>query len=107
MAVEEDDPRLVFLPIKVATTPPAGECHVVVGAYWAVHPERGLAFWASGRRAGAKRRPYHLAPQYNHDSRISLLLTRDYPWAEVRQIPSVFYRLDHDGGPVLPPECYG
>lgn len=107
MPTDLDDPRLIFLPFELATKAPAGECNVVIDAWWAVHPERGLLFWAPRRQAKPTSRPRALAPQYNHDRKITeMLASQMYPWAEIRQIPFVYYRLDQDGGPVLPEECY-
>lgn len=88
MPVNEDDPRLVFVPLSKAATPPPGLIEHLKDRYWCSHPENGLLFWSiPGSRL--------LAPQCNANEGIARHL-RDslYPWAEVKLVPSVFREID-------------
>lgn len=86
-ALAEDDPRLTFKPIEDAVVPPPGLIKHIKDHWWAVHPTRGLVFWDKKR----------MSPQCNSNLAVTTSLARMYPWAEVRFIPSVFFRIDpHD-----------
>jgi hypothetical protein len=85
--ITEDDPRLRFVPIETATTPPANLIDHIKDAWWVVHPQKGLVFWDK-----------HRAPQCNRSEDITRRIAGAmYPWAEIRFIPSVFLRINpHD-----------
>ncbi len=74
-----------FVPFEEATTPPAGLIDHMKDRWWMVHPERGLAFYKSGK---------NLSAQCNGDERITRKFADAHDWAEVRFIPSVFRRID-------------
>jgi hypothetical protein len=79
--INEDDPRLVFVPIEHASTPPGGIIQHLKDRYWCVHPTRGLVFWTSQL----------MWPQCDSDERCSKAIRDEvYPWADVVFVPSVF-----------------
>jgi hypothetical protein len=61
--------------------------------WWAVHPEKGLAFW---NKTGGN------SPQCNSDERITRILLRSTPWLQAQQIEHVFVRVNLDGVIRLP-----
>jgi hypothetical protein len=77
---------IFHVPEDVAATPIDGEA--ICGAWWAVHPEEGLAFYAvpSGYyKTDAPR------PQCNkNEATARLLVGKTMPGYEVRQVPVVF-----------------
>ncbi len=80
----EDSPRLTFVPIEVATVPPAGLIEHLKDRWWSVHPTKGLIFFDKC-----------MAPQCNGTEAIARRLQESlYPWAECRFIPSAFRRID-------------
>jgi hypothetical protein len=90
MAIEENDPKLVFVPLEEATTPPAGLIEHLKDRWWAIHPEKGLIFYKA----------YNGNPsaQCNPSETTSRALNEKlYPWAEIKFVPSVFRRVNpHD-----------
>jgi hypothetical protein len=89
MAIEHDDPRLIYLPFDQVNKA-QGSCEVFRDAWWIVHPEKGLVFHNSAFRKGLK----EAAPQCNRDKNVAeYLRPKLYPWAEVRQIPLVTVHL--------------
>lgn len=87
MAIEADDPRLLFLPfdqIEKGT----GVCNVIRNSWWSVHPEKGLIFWKRYVQDDIQR----ASPQCNSVKEIAdQVAGKLYPWAEIRQIPLVIY----------------
>lgn len=80
----EDDPRLLYMPLS-ETTSRSGPCHAVQNSWWAVHPERGLIFFARGRKSIA-----HAAPQCNRDKNVAeMVIGKLYPWAQIVFVPLV------------------
>lgn len=80
----EDDPRLIYMPYEDREKR-SGPCHVIRDSYWATHPEKGLVFYATGRKALDA-----AAPQCNRNEAITeMLATKLYPWAEVKFVPLV------------------
>lgn len=80
-----------YIPEDVATTPAEGHCYV--NRWWTVHPEKGVAFYAS------RKRPYGLdpgeqdepSPQCNSDECTSRALTaRLHPECTSKLIRTVF-----------------
>lgn len=84
IAIAEDDPRLLFVPLEEATVPPPGLIEHLKAMWWAVHPTKGLVFYDKKT----------MSPQCNSNQAISNRLRAMYPWAEVRFIPSAFRRID-------------
>ena len=87
----------VFLPVDEAVSPAKGGFFQhYVDAWWAVHPERGLAFYNPPNTRTGRRRHHGLgSPQCNTDERISRSVagkTVSSLWPEVRieQFPSVW-----------------
>jgi len=88
--IKEDDPRLKFVSLEEASTPPSGIIEHIKDYYWIVHPEKGVAFWLT--KIG--RTKQHISPQCNMYKSIVERFALRYPWAEVKQIPSVFRGVD-------------
>jgi hypothetical protein len=87
----EDDYR--FLPIGEAVHPAGGGFFQhYVNYWWAVHPEKGLAFYNPAERGGRRMRRGLGAPQCNTDKRISQLVRDEsIPWpAEIQLIESAW-----------------
>jgi hypothetical protein len=85
----EDD--YVFLPVDQATTPPDGIIMHYRDYWWAVHPEKGLAFFNPRNRRGQRTHGRYGAPQANPHETISRRVSGYHPFPhEVRKIPSVF-----------------
>lgn len=79
---------ILFVPLEVATTPAEGHCFV--NRWWAVHPEKGVAFYARLRGFAASEEP---SPQCNSDERVARHVTaRLYPECEVQHLPAVYLR---------------
>jgi hypothetical protein len=79
-----DDPRLVFMPFADIEKR-SGPSHVIRDSWWATHPERGLVFYAQGRKTLD-----NASPQCNRDKRITEMLAgKLYPWAEIKFMPVV------------------
>lgn len=77
----EDDPRLVFIPLELAKIPPSGFCRCIKDNYWCVHPKKGLIFWD----------PKSLYPQCNSNKTISeMFKEKMYPWCEIQFIDCIF-----------------
>lgn len=74
----------VFVPLETATVPPGGLIEHLKDRWWMVHPEKGVAFFVT--------RGFHAA-QCNRNEAITRRLAENYPWAEVRFIPSVFRKI--------------
>lgn len=63
--------------------------HVIVNAFWCVHPEKGLAF-ADRTKLGAWDVD-RVSPQCNRDRRVAdVIQAKLYPDHTVEQIPQVF-----------------
>ena len=70
-----------YMPLDEATKPRSGE--VVVDAWWASDPDKGLIFARFSKR--------HRTPQYNRNKEVAEHLMKDlYPDCEVIQVPLVF-----------------
>ena len=82
---------IFYIPEEIATTPAEGHCFV--NRWWAVHPEKGIAFYCSRKRPygldpGEQDEPF---PQCNSDEYTSRELTRrNHPDCGVKLIPAVF-----------------
>ncbi len=87
-----DESKFRFIAFDVAVVPPRGLINHLKDKWWCVHPEKGVAFYV-----GHSRRQGHFTPQCNSNESITRRLLANYPWAEVRFIPSVFHAIDpHD-----------
>jgi hypothetical protein len=87
-ALTEDDPRIEFVPLEVATIPPAGLIEHLKDKWWVVHPTKGVVYF---KLSG------YLSPQCNGNEEIARRFVYMYPWAEVKFIPSVFRTINpHD-----------
>ncbi len=75
--------RFRYIPLEKATVPPPGLIHHMKDMWWMVHPEKGLVFFDK-----------MMSPQCNSIESITRRLSAPYAWAEVRQIPSVFYSIN-------------
>ncbi len=84
-AIDENDPHLKFVPIEKAAVPPPGLIEHIKDSWWAVHPTKGLVFWASSGLT---------SPQCNPNKATSERLWKMYPWATVEFVPSVFHRIN-------------
>jgi len=61
-----------FLPLDEAVSPTRGAYFQrYAGFWWAVHPDRGLAFWNPKRHNGKRRAPGLGSPQCNPSEAIS------------------------------------
>lgn len=78
---------IVFhVPIETATTPADGAC--LVGHWWSIHPEKGLAFYAHLSGFARSEEP---SPQCNASETTARHIAKKlYPDHEVRLIPTVF-----------------
>jgi hypothetical protein len=82
-----------FIPEDIATTPAEGHCYV--NRWWTVHPEKGVAFYASRKRPfglepGEEDEP---SPQCTSDQYTAeALQKRMYPDCITKKIPVVFLR---------------
>lgn len=86
-SIDEQDPRLVFIPMSMATVPPPGIIEHIKDKWWAVHPTKGLVFW------GPKYKSKNASPSPQHNGRREIAegwFSEVYPWARVELIPSVF-----------------
>lgn len=87
MAIERDDKNLKFIPFDVATRPPKGLIEHIKESYWVCDAERGVLYF---RTFGD-----NYSAQCNESEKITkTLAARNYPWAEVRFISSVFRRIN-------------
>lgn len=78
--------RALWIDLETAQRPSSGEC--IVGAYWSVHPERGVAFYYQPFGYARSEEP---SPQCNyHESTSRLLTERGWPDHECRHIPVVY-----------------
>lgn len=89
---QPDKHVIFYIPEDVATTPAEGHCFV--NRWWAVHPEHGVAFYASNRRPllepGEEDEP---SPQCNSDEYTARALTRhNKPDCIVKLIHAVYIR---------------
>ena len=84
--VNEDDPRLKFVPIEVATVPPSGLINHLEDRWWIVHPSKGIVYWIGHDRRS-------MAAQCNSSKKIAKSIVKIYPWAEVCFLPSVFHKI--------------
>ena len=90
-SISDDDARLVFVAESVAAQPIPGIIECIIDRWWIVHPTKGLVYHQH-RGYGARISP---TPQCNRDKSIAERLASGlYPWAEVRQIPVVFHRIN-------------
>jgi hypothetical protein len=83
-----------FLPLDEAVNPAEGGFFMhYVNKWWAVHPDKGLAFFnAPGRRRSSNGLG---AAQCNTDERIARMVSANAAWpVEVRQIPSAWVPVD-------------
>lgn len=93
MALQPDNPSLVFIPIEQASIPPKGLIVHFKDHWWSHHPEKGLIFYQGRPGKFQKSRRRNLAPQCNPvESTARYLCKKMYPWAEVIQVPSVFLK---------------
>lgn len=79
-----------FVPIEKAIVPPPGLINHLKDRWWAVHPEKGIAYFvgATGK---------HFSPQCNHSEATMRYLKKNCSWAEIRFIASVFHIINpHD-----------
>lgn len=91
--------RLVFIPPEEFAVPGSGQFEHFRDHWWTTDAEGRLAFYWFGQR------PRRFRPQCNSDERISRKLTSElYPDLEVRQVPSVFVRINGDGEYLVPKE---
>lgn len=90
--LREDDYQ--FLSVEKATDPPGGmHFQHYVDHWWALHPEKGLAFYnPKNDRTGRRRQPGLGAPQCNASEQVARLVAdKAVPWTpEVRQLKSVW-----------------
>lgn len=81
-----DKDKMVYVPIEVATTPAEGHCFV--NRWWAVHPEKGIAFYWNRKGYYRMDEP---APQCNANERTARLLhSKLYPGWETVFLPAVY-----------------
>lgn len=75
------------IPEAQATAPAEGYC--ILDRWWAVHPEKGLAFYAQLRGYARSEEP---SPQCNpSEATMRALAARIHPDHEVKHIPLVFF----------------
>ena len=81
--------HLLYIPLDMATTPTDGECYA--NRWWSVHPEKGVAFYASSLRQRIDGEENIPSPQCNHNEATCRMLTKKlYPDHEAMPIPVVF-----------------
>jgi hypothetical protein len=83
--VKESD--FIFVPFDVATTAPGGLIEHFKDRWWCVCPNRGIMFYEPRRGQGQ-------FPQCNVNKTVSEMMAKNYPWCEVRFIPSVYRRIN-------------
>lgn len=77
-----------FVPLEDATTPAEGHCYV--NRWWAVHPEKGVAFYAQLLGYARSEEPHPQCNQQEHTARH--LQEELWPDCETRFIPVVYAR---------------
>jgi hypothetical protein len=78
-----------YVPLDLATTPLDGEC--LVNRWWAVHPEKGVAFYAHAGLRRVDHDEHRPAPQCNESEYTCRALTpRTHPDCDVVFIPVFF-----------------
>lgn len=81
-----DHGRSLFVDLAKAQTPASGDC--IVGDWWTVHPEKGVAFYYKPFGYGRSEEP---SPQANgSESTARLLAGRLWPDCEVRYLQVVY-----------------
>lgn len=88
--------KYAFVPVELLTEAPDGFVRHFHNYFWAVHPEKGVAFFTG---TGMRR---EINPVCNSDGRIAKLSLKWIPEIEVRQIEHVYVRSDFDGRLTLP-----
>lgn len=83
-----DDPRLVYRKEEEHSSPPEGIIEHIKDHFWLVHPERGLVFWKFSPTSS------HQKPLCNKTREIAETNLRFCPWAELRQVPSFFWKIN-------------
>jgi hypothetical protein len=82
---------IFYVPEELALTPINGEC--IVNHWWTVHPEKGVAFYASRKRPFGLEPGEHDAPspQCNAAEHTARYLNQKiHPDCETKQLPCVF-----------------
>lgn len=83
--INENDPKLIFIPKEKAIEPPVGIINHIKNHWWIVHPIKGLVFWDKKQRS----------PQCNSNEILTKHFKKEmYPWANVEFISSVFIQVD-------------
>jgi len=92
MTIAETDPRLIYMAFDDVDTA-SGTCNIRRNCWWAVHPTRGLIFYASKSKTWSGL--ISARAQCNSDESIAKTIIQDlYPWAEIRHIPLVIQPID-------------
>lgn len=92
--LSEDDPRLVFQTLEVASIPPKGLIEHLKDCWWSVHPVKGLVWYCipePRRKATLEKASAQCNSQESITRRIAQQM---YPWAEVKFVPSVFRQIN-------------
>jgi hypothetical protein len=88
--LSEDDPRLLFMPIEIATRPPSGIIEHIKDSWWVAHPEKGIVWHYTGKYKSFETS----SPQCNANKNIAIRFCEPYPWATILFLPSVFRRIN-------------
>lgn len=90
MSFEPNNPKLIYVQMDKAITPPAGLINHIKDHWWCVHPTDGVIFFRPDNKW-----PHPGTPQANSNRDIAeSFIARMYPWAELKFIPSVFHPIN-------------
>lgn len=91
----------VFIPAETLTDPCSGPCESLRNHWWVTNAKGELLFY----RENSGRSKRFFTPQANSDRRIcAFLCTRFYSDLEIRQVPSVFVKINQNGSMPIPEE---
>lgn len=91
MILEQDDPRLRFMP-RADILKASGVVFVYRDFWWITHPAKGLVFYESDTK---KKSITSAFPQRNSNKDVAEMLRgRMYPWAEVTFFSMVIVPID-------------
>jgi hypothetical protein len=87
--IDENDPRLVFVPIEQLAESPGGIVEHIMDCWWQVHPDptKGAVFW--NPRPDKYVIGYGI-PECDNEKSAAEKRHQKYPWAEIRFIPDVY-----------------
>lgn len=83
--ISDDDPNLLFVPEKEASTLKAGLVDIILDKWWLRHPEKGLVFYKMHKSSPV--------PLCNANIKVMNAFLKNYPWAEAVKVDVVYRRV--------------